>query len=200
MQNESKIKKWEAALLIALCITLCHGVYLSARQEALSENVVRLHVIAESDEESEQELKARVRDSVLECLRPLTQSAGDAANAERLIEENLESIEKAALSASEGREVRVEFSPESYPARYTGTYALPAGEYNSLRVIIGEGAGHNWWGIIFPYLVSDSVEEASEAVKILGGDTFALISEDSFGTEYKFKIFEVISRLKELFE
>lgn len=198
MQNESKVKKWEAALLIALCITLCHGVYLSARQEALSENVVRVHIIAQSDEPSEQELKMRVRDKVLECLAPMVEGASSAADAEQLIAKNLDNIEIAALSASDGREIQVELSAERYPARYTGRYALPAGEYNSLRVIIGEGQGHNWWGIIFPYLVSDSVEEASEAVKILGGDTFALISEDGFETEYKFKIFEILCHLKEL--
>lgn len=199
MKNESKIKKWEAALLIALCITMCHGVYLSARQEKLCKNVVRLHVIAQSDERYEQELKARVRDGVLGALQPILQGAESSESVRRAIEESLETIEEAALAASEGRAVRVELSRQSYPARYTGTYALPAGEYDSLRVIIGEGRGHNWWGIIFPYLVSDSVEEASEAVKILGGDTFALISEDGYATEYKFRIFEIFNALRAKF-
>lgn len=200
MKNESKIKKWEAALLIALSITLCHGVRLCAQQEKLTENVVRLHVIAESDGEEEQALKLRVRDSVLECLAPLTHSAQSIDNAQRVIEENLENIEKAALSASEGREVRVEFSLMAYPRRCAGSFTLPAGEYNSLRVIIGKGEGQNWWGIIFPYLVSDSVEEVSEAVKILGGNTFALISEDGMETQYKFRIFEILDALRAKFE
>jgi len=199
MKNENKINKWEAALLIALCITLCHGVCLSSKQAKLSENVVRLHVIAQSDERYEQELKARVRDSVLGALQPILQGAENSESARSVIGENFEAIENAALAASEGRDVRVELSRQSYPARYTGRYALPAGEYNSLRVIIGEGEGHNWWGIIFPYLVSDSIEEASEAVKILGGDTFALISEDGFATEYRFKILELLNLLRNKF-
>ena len=193
---ENKIKKWEAALLIALSITLCHGTYLTAQQTRLAENVVRLHVIAASDDEAEQELKLRVRDSVLEFLAPLAQEAQDAESAKKMIEENLAAIENAALSASEGREVRVEFSPAVYPARLASNYALPAGEYSSLRVVIGAGAGQNWWGIIFPCLVSDCVEEADEATKILGGDNFALITEEGFKTEYKFRIFEILSNIR----
>lgn len=199
MKNESKIKKWEAALLIALSITLCHGVRLCAQQEKLTENVVRLHVIAESDDETEQALKLRVRDSVLAYLAPLAENVHSAENAHSVIEENLENIEKAALAASEGREVRVEFSTMTYPRRHTGSYTLPAGEYNSLRVIIGKGQGQNWWGIIFPYLVADTVEEADEAVKLLGGGTFALISEDGTQTQYKFRILEFFDALRTKF-
>lgn len=196
MKNEPKIKVWEASLLIALSITLCHAVTLSAQRSVLTENVVRLHVIAESNEESEQALKEQVRDSVLEYIAPLVGSAESFTQAETLISENLGGIADAAAQASEGRAVRVEFSPMAYPIRHTGSYALPAGEYNSLRVIIGEGAGRNWWGIIFPYLVSDTVEEANEAVKLLGDGTFALISEDGMETQYKLRILEIFDAIR----
>ena len=79
------LKNWEISLLLALCITLCAGTWAGARSEALSAGLIRLHIVAASDEAAEQELKLRVRDSVLAYLEPRlqgTQSAAEAAERE----------------------------------------------------------------------------------------------------------------------
>lgn len=190
VKNEQKIKIWEAALLAALCVSLCYGTAVQARQNALTDGIIRLHVIAESDEPDEQELKIRVRDAVTDYLAPLLAECGTPEQAGELIRGSLAQIERAALESSEGRAVSAEFGRASYGARASDECTLPAGNYNSLRVTIGSGAGHNWWGVIFPQLTAESVSERDSAVSLLGRDNVALITEGEEGFAVRFKLLE----------
>lgn len=190
------LKKWEISMLLALCITLCAGTWASARSEALSDALVRLHVIAVSDEAEEQEIKLRVRDSVLAYLEPRLEGADDAADARELISAELDGIKAAAETAAEGREVSVTLSREYYPTRDYGSFALPAGSYESLRVVLGEGEGHNWWCVVFPPLCL-SAAEAENALETLGGDSAQLLSGDGEGVVFKFRLLELWGELME---
>ena len=162
------LKKWEISMLLALCITLCAGVWASARSAALSGSLVRLHVVAVSDDTEEQAIKLRVRDSVLAYLEPRLEGVQDAAGARELIGSELDGIRSAAETAAEGREVSVTLGREYYPTRDYGTFALPAGSYESLRVVLGEGRGHNWWCVLYPSLcvVDEAAYYAGEDVPI----------------------------------
>ena len=190
------LKKWEISMLLALCITLCAGTWASARSEALSDALVRLHVIAVSDEAEEQEIKLRVRDSVLAYLEPRLEGADDAAEARELISAELDGIKAAAETAAEGREVSVTLSREYYPTRDYGSFALPAGSYESLRVVLGEGEGHNWWCVVFPPLCL-SAAEAENALENLGGDSAQLLSGEGEGVVFKFRLLELWGELME---
>lgn len=190
------LKKWEISMLLALCITLCAGTWASARSEALSDALVRLHVIAVSDEAEEQEIKLRVRDSVLAYLEPRLEGADDAAEARELISAELDGIKAAAETAAEGREVSVTLSREYYPTRDYGSFALPAGSYESLRVVLGEGEGHNWWCVVFPPLCL-SAAEAENALETLGGDSAQLLSGEGEGVVFKFRLLELWGELME---
>lgn len=190
------LKKWEISMLLALCITLCAGTWASARSEALSDALVRLHVIAVSDEAEEQEIKLRVRDSVLAYLEPRLEGADDAAEARELISAELDGIKAAAETAAEGREVSVTLSREYYPTRDYGSFALPAGSYESLRVVLGEGEGHNWWCVVFPPLCL-SAAEAENALETLGGDSTQLLSGEGEGVVFKFRLLELWGELME---
>lgn len=190
------LKKWEISMLLALCITLCAGTWASARSEALSDALVRLHVIAVSDEAKEQEIKLRVRDSVLAYLEPRLEGADDAAEARELISAELDGIKAAAETAAEGREVSVTLSREYYPTRDYGSFALPAGSYESLRVVLGEGEGHNWWCVVFPPLCL-SAAEAENALETLGGDSAQLLSGEGEGVVFKFRLLELWGELME---
>ena len=117
MMKKQLLKKWEISMLLALCITLCAGTWASARSEALSGSLVRLHVVAVSDEADEQAIKLRVRDSVLAYLEPRLEGTQDAAGALSLIGEELDGIRAAAEAAAEGREVNVTLGREYYPTR-----------------------------------------------------------------------------------
>ena len=167
---------WELAALLALSISLCAGAWAEARQSSISSRLIRLHVIAASDETQEQEIKLRVRDAVLEYLAPRLDGATDAEAARELIAANTDGIAKAAESAAEGRTGCVTLGRERYPTRRYDGFALPAGEYESLRVILGEGEGHNWWCVAFPPLCTDAVTE-DELRAAMETEDYGIISE-----------------------
>ena len=188
------LRKWEIALLLALCFTLLAGTWAGAASSRVSEGLVRLHVIAASDDATEQAIKLDVRDAVLSYLEPKLASAADIAGAEALIEANLDGIAAAAESAAQGREVSVTLGEEYYPTREYDTFSLPAGRYQSLRVTLGEGAGHNWWCVVFPPLCLTAAESEA-AFEELDGETRAIISSDGGGVQFKFRLLELWGEL-----
>ena len=191
------LRKWEISLLLALCFTLLAGTWAGAASSRVSEGLVRLHVIAASDDATEQAIKLDVRDAVLSYLEPKLDSAADIAGAEALIEANLDGIAAAAESAAQGREVNVTLGEEYYPTREYDTFSLPAGRYQSLRVTLGEGAGHNWWCVVFPPLCLTAAESEA-AFEELDGETRAIISSDGGGVQFKFRLLELWGELMEL--
>ena len=190
------LRKWEIALLLALCFTLLAGTWAGAASSRVSEGLVRLHVIAASDDATEQAIKLDVRDAVLSYLEPKLASAADIAGAEALIEANIDGIAAAAESAAQGREVNVTLGEEYYPTREYDTFSLPAGRYQSLRVTLGEGAGHNWWCVVFPPLCLTAAESEA-AFEELDGETRAIISSDGGGVQFKFRLLELWGELME---
>ena len=190
------LRKWEIALLLALCFTLLAGTWAGAASSRVSEGLAGLHVIAASDDATEQAIKLDVRDAVLSYLEPKLDSAADIAGAEALIEANLEGIAAAAESAAQGREVNVTLGEEYYPTREYDTFSLPAGRYQSLRVTLGEGAGHNWWCVVFPPLCLTAAESEA-AFEELDGETRAIISSDGGGVQFKFRLLELWGELME---
>ena len=191
------LKNWELSMLLALCVTLLIGVWASARSRALSEGLIRLHVLAVSDDESEQQIKLAVRDSVLAYLEPELDGAADVNSARDIISENLDGIRSAAEEAAEGRPVTVTLSREFYPTRDYSSFSLPAGSYESLRVVLGEGEGHNWWCVVFPPLCL-SAAEAEDALETLGQDSAMLLTGDSDGIVFKFRLLELWGELMRL--
>ena len=163
MENR-RLRTWELAALLALCVTLLWGTWAGARQQRLTAGLVRLHVIAVSDDAAEQALKLRVRDAVLDYLRPRLQGVGDPVQARALLEAELAGVAAAAESASEGRPVSVSLGRETYPLRRYGGFTLPAGRYESLRVVLGAGEGHNWWCVVFPTLCLDAARPEDYAL------------------------------------
>lgn len=168
--KDRTLRIWETAALIALCIALCAGTWAQARQEGLSRELVRLHVLAHSDEEAEQQIKLRVRDAVLEYMEPRLARVSDRTEAQLLIRRSMEGIARAASAAAEGRRVQVSLGMENYPTRQYGDIALPAGEYRSLRVVLGDGAGENWWCVMFPPLCTQAAGEEAVLSALSSGD------------------------------
>ena len=196
--QKSKFKVWELSLLIALCVSLCVGTWAQAKQSAISGSLVRLHVLAVSDDEKEQSIKLDVRDAVLEYISPCLDGAQSSDEAKRIINENLGGIKRAAESAAQGRNVTVTLSEEYYPTREYEGFSLPAGRYDSLRVILGDGEGHNWWCVVFPPLCASAAEQ-QEALDAMSDDTRGIVAE-SDGYQIKFRIVELWNEFLELFE
>ena len=196
-----KLKICEAAALIALCVALCTGTWAQGRQQQLSERLVRLHVLAHSDDAEEQRIKLRVRDAVLAYLEPGLESTSTSREAEQLIKDNIDNIAKAARRVSQGREVEVSFGTESYPPREYEAFALPAGEYRSLRVTLGEGQGQNWWCVVFPKLCMPAVGEDVSSVAVDAGFSDSLIGTISGEKEYQVRFFllDCLGKLENFF-
>ena len=126
------LRPWELALLLAVCVTLLTGTWAQVRSQLLAARLVRLHVIAVSDDDAEQAVKLQVRDAVLAYLEPQLQGVTDADAAQQLIAGDLDGIARAAQAAAGERPVRVALGPEHYPTRDYGTFALPAGGAGAL--------------------------------------------------------------------
>ena len=128
--------------MLSLCIALLTGLWAQGTQARLAGRLVRLHVIAASDSAADQAEKLAVRDAVLRCLTPKLRQAEDADDARRIVEGAKPLILRAAGTATK-QPVRVDFGTEHYPTRHYGAFALPAGEYDSLRITLGAGEGKN---------------------------------------------------------
>ena len=151
------------ALLISLLIAVLFCMVPVQEQVLLSEKLTRLHVLANSDEPADQQLKLQVRDAVLEA----------ASGAVEINDALLEQMQMAAQQtvASAGYDYAVQVRRERYyfDTRRYDTFSLPAGEYHSVRVIIGDGAGKNWWCVVAPPLCAGVCEAELEEIAVSSG-------------------------------
>lgn len=171
-------------------------------ESEIYDNMIRLHVIANSDSEADQALKLKVRDTILNTLSNLEGENKEMAEAE--IARLIPIIEKAAEDTitNEGYtySVKAEIGEEKYPVRYYDDYVLPEGVYSSLRVTIGEGEGKNWWCVLYPPMcTATSVKECEEDFIAAGfsGEQYKLIKKNS-GGKYKIR-FAILEMLSEAF-
>ena len=148
---------------LALVVALVWTGGLLADRERLRRDILRLHVVAASDSQEDQAVKLRVRDAVLGSLRQGLSDLADVEQAKEYVEEMLPKIEQAAnlILAEAGFDdtVQVSLTEWEFPERDYDTFSLPAGVYNALRVVIGEGEGQNWWCVVFPELCMGATTE-----------------------------------------
>ena len=196
--------RWEGALLIALLVSFAWGTWADRTQQQLSDKVLRLHVLANSDSEADQALKRKVRDSVLETASAILADCPDRETAEQRLSAALPEIEDAArarIAAEGGKQtVTAELRPTVFPTREYEDFTLPAGEYLALRVVLGEGEGHNWWCVVFPPLCAETTSSLSQTAMAAGltEEEVALITE-SDGYQLKFKAVELWEKLMAYF-
>lgn len=197
-----KINNWELSLIAAIIITLFVTTLTANMQTGLSEKLVRLHVVANSDSDDDQSLKLRVRDKVLTVLADPLSGVSDSKIAQSVITDNFSKIKSAALeeihASGYSYGVSVSLKEEDFPTREYDTFSLPAGEYTALRVEIGDGAGKNWWCVVFPPLCTEIATEVDlEAIALLDEDEIKLITEED-GYVVRFKCIEFLAYLKSL--
>ena len=144
---------------ICACLLIAAGFWgmgVLRDREILNRELVRLHVVANSNGKWDQDVKLQVRDAVLESLWEGLDQLTDVEAAKEYIRESLPKIERAANRTLEAlgvdQQAAVSFCKENFDIREYDTFTLPGGIYDSLRVIIGEGEGHNWWCVAFPSL------------------------------------------------
>lgn len=177
-------------------------------EEHVYEDVIRLHVIANSDSEDDQSLKLKVRDALVDYAAVLLDDCADKDEAEARFAASLGELERVAAKvvAAEGYDysVRAELGEEKYPTLDYGELSLPSGNYTSLRVKIGSGSGKNWWCVLFPPLCTSLAlgeKKATEELCVEAGLTpaeYKLITGTG-NVKYKLK-FKFLETIAELFE
>ncbi|MBQ7376103.1 MAG: stage II sporulation protein R [Clostridia bacterium] len=184
--------------IIGLCAILTILPIHSEGQ--IYDSVLRLHVLANSDSEEDQALKLSVRDAILADTAHLFADCKSRDEASAVVSENLPllqmSAERAISEAGYSYPVRIELGEEEYPTKNYESACFPAGEYLSLRVLIGEGVGQNWWCVLFPPLCVSAASESDGSVEVgLYGDQYAIVTETK-DIKYKirFKLLEAIEK------
>ena len=193
-------------VLVSLMATAVFAADSYLTQRALAEKTVRLHVVANSDREEDQAQKLRVRDAVLQAASQWTAGCTTAEEARLAMQDGLPEIKAAAerVLRAEGStySVRVSLQSECFETRRYETFTLPAGEYPSLRVVIGAGAGHNWWCVVFPSLCMAATSEDLHRAAAAGGfddGESALVTGGEEEYVLRFKTLEWLQSLFALF-
>ncbi len=194
------MKRFEFSLLLAVifCIALS---FFSFEEECaeIRENVLRLHILANSDSEEDQQLKLMVRDSVIAASEEIFADCRSLEEAKAAVIRNLDIIEMTAENtlAQNGcfYDVSVELADSWFSTRTYGNITLPAGVYEAVRISIGEAKGHNWWCVMFPAVCLPSASGEAELGSSLTAEQVQIVCGD--GYELKFRCVELYEQLLE---
>ena len=182
----------------ALTVTLC--AVLQAQSQRMADKIIRLHVVANSDTSADQAVKLAVRDAVLREAGRVLDGAEDPKQAVAAQLPALEAAANAELQRQGSEDLaRVSFRRELFPTREYDTFSLPAGVYDSLRVTIGQGEGHNWWCVIFPSLCVPATADGSAEAAAAGGFStgeIRLLTQADPAYTVKFRSLELLQALK----
>lgn len=193
-------------LFIAFFITNAHSYAINV-SNGLSSNIFRLHILANSDSEEDQALKLKVRDAILQYMETLNTAKQDKQSVIELSKTHIEEFktiaEKVIHENGYDYSVSAEIGNFYFPTKYYGNISLPAGNYDALKIEIGDAKGQNWWCSLFPPLCFVSVsagvvEEEGETYlkENLSEEEFEIVSETFPEIEFKFKIVELINQKK----
>lgn len=203
-----KLKHFLAILLLFIIFIVSTIISYSTQVFAgLSNNIFRLHILANSDTEEDQNLKLAVRDAVLAYMEGLNDKASSKKETILEVTNHLEDIQKVAentiLENGYNYPVTLEIGSFYFPTKYYGNISLPAGNYDALRIKIGEAEGQNWWCSLFPPLCFIDIssgylsEEDSQILEEnLTDEEFMLVSSSSPDIKLKFKILEILNKQK----
>lgn len=197
-------------LLLVLTAWIVSNTYAEDVNAGLSQNLVRLHVIANSDSAADQALKLQVRDAIIEYMKKELVASKDINETKTIINNNLKKVEEISKEVikknNSNYSVKATMGNYDFPTKVYGDIALPAGEYQALRVVIGDGVGANWWCVLFPPLcfvdathgtIPDSVKQdlksslSIEEYKLITSD-----NEEDIPIKIKFKVVEFLQGSK----
>lgn len=203
------MKKFLLALSIGfICLFIINSNFKST-EAALASNVIRFHVLANSDETNDQNLKLKVRNRIIKEMEHFFDNNGDIKTARCAILDNIEKIESIARDEIEKNgfsyNVKASLGNSYFPTKNYGEIVLPEGNYEALKIEIGKAEGQNWWCVLFPPLcfvdescVSCSSEAADEIKSAVGKENSPLLeTEKAPSVKIKFKSYEIWQRSKE---
>ena len=191
-----------AAITAFILTVIFSMIPFQANCSDISDEVFRLHILANSDSNKDQSLKLRVRDKVLSHTEALFNSAKSKQEAEQLVSDNIQTI--ADIAAKEifdngyNYSVKVQIVKMHFSTRRYENFTLPAGMYDALRITIGEGRGHNWWCVMFPSLcISSPADSEGKAKEVFSNGEYEVVKNEK--TEYRFFIIECFETISSWF-
>ena len=192
----------------ALCLAFVFAVLLNftgftAGCEEIPSQVLRLHVLANSDSQQDQSLKLKVRDRVLEESGGMLNGVKDRAEAEAAVRKSLDHLRETAQNEVERQgysyPVTARLAKTYFTTRTYGDVTLPAGVYDALEITIGSGKGHNWWCVIFPQLCLPAAQDTKQLEDVLNSNELKIV-RDGGGYQIKFKTVEYYEQMKQWLE
>lgn len=195
-----KIRILEASVALGLVIAIISSVVgFGLDCSDVRDDVVRLHILANSDEEEDQHVKLIVRDALLNCGKELFSGSVTVENAEKVLNaqkaELTEIANKTLADNGFDYKAQIYLAKEYFTTRTYENFTLPAGEYLALKVILGEGKGHNWWCVMFPPLCLPAASDITQIDAVFNENGAELVrSYPEY--EMKFKIVELFEGIK----
>ena len=190
-------------LLLILFIFISAISYVSAVSNNIANGVFRLHVIANSDTEEDQNLKLKVRDEVISYLQPKLKDSKSIQESEKIIlneEDKLMDICKETIKENGyDYDVSINLGYSKFPTKQYSSVVLPAGEYKALKIVIGKGQGRNWWCVMFPPLCFIDVtkgqvayDETEKKMKdVLSEEEFKSVNKKENNVNFEFKVIDL---------
>lgn len=197
------MKTFTKALCFGLVLTiLFSALYFTAECKTISNSVLRLHILANSDSAEDQALKLKVRDRILEISGALFAEAGSKEEAERLTAGQMQAITDDAYayinSLGYDYPVKAELTNMPFDTRIYDNITMPAGNYDALRITIGSGGGHNWWCVMYPPICLPAAENTKELGDVLDDGQLEIV-ENEPKYEIKFKFVEIYESIAQFF-
>ena len=194
-----KLNRLEVICLVAFFLLLTWAAAADGQQQSLSQQMIRLHVIANSDSAEDQALKLTVRDAVLERAQPLLSQSVSREESREILQQNLQQLvdlaQQTVYDQGYAYPVRARYVYDYFPTKDYGAFSLPAGWYEGLRLEIGQGAGENWWCIVFPPLCTAAAAEPLEEDG-LGDAARDFITQDEPVYQWRFKTVDLLNRFR----
>lgn len=171
----------------------------SAECESIRQDVVRLHILANSDSDEDQQIKLAVRDALFNSGKEIFNGIVNVENAEQCLEsqkqELIEVADKVLAENGFNYKTQIYLTEEYFSTRTYEDFTLPAGEYLALKVVLGNGEGHNWWCVMFPPLCLPAASENADIDAVFGENGAEIVKGNS-KYEMRFKIVEIFESLK----
>ena len=199
------MRKLVISLLFGLVFSMVLMAYADTAQKHISDSVLRLHIVANSDSENDQNVKLKVRDALLTRFGTALSQAENREEAEKIINENKEQIKETAekvLSENGcGYGAKAMCADVHFPVKKYENIMLPPGNYRALKVVLGNGAGKNWWCVMYPPLCFDTspsgrADDDEILRKSLSESEYEIIteSERKLPVKFRFKILEIFDK------
>lgn len=195
-----KLRIAEISVAFALVIAVVFSVIGFGKEcEDIRDDVVRLHILANSDSEADQQVKLAVRDALLNGGKELFNGTVNKDSAEYMLEVQKDELIRIADNVLKENgfnyTAQIYLTKEYFTTRTYENFTLPAGEYLALKVVLGSGEGHNWWCVMFPPLCLPAASENADIDAVFGEDGADIIQSGA-KYEIRFKIVEIIESIK----